>query len=137
LLISVAVSLIGDPNWKNKLKLRTFDKLFNKARYNNILKIIHLRNQVRYMVKSFEDIPIERQIMMYRQTHMDIYKYILYNLDEVRMFNDLGIQAVIDRLTGDRNFLINVLKDVNDVDISDISKQVRDEKINVLLNEIV
>ncbi len=131
------MSLIGEPNWENKLKLRAFDKLFNKAKYNSILKIINLRNQVRFMVNSFEDIPIERQIMMYRQTQMDIYKYILYNLDEVRMFNDLGAQAVIDRLTKDRNFLINVLKDVNDVDISDISKQIRDEKLNELLNEII
>jgi hypothetical protein len=116
-------------NTHMKIKPRYFDKLFNKKRYNKCIDICEVRSQVFHMVNSFEGVDIWIKLKSYRDVMNDIGKFLFYTIDEERMVNDLGLDALMTRLVNDRNELLTILKNVTEVDLSEISKIVRDEKL--------
>ena len=113
-----------------KLKPTLFDKIFRKDKFK---EIIELRNQIHFMVSSFMSIDIWDRMGKYRKQSDVIFKFDMYTLNEVDMYNHLGEKAVINRLRSDRDKIYNLLKDIKEIDLSDISKSIREEKLSNLL----
>jgi len=115
-----------------KLKPTFFDKIFGrKDRYKDI---IELRHQIDHMSKLWQGVDIVTQLQNYRQINYSMHKFTMFTLDEERMSEVLGIDAVIERLTNDRNKIIDVLKNVKEIDLSDIINKIREEKLNNVLS---
>lgn len=114
-----------------KLKKTLFDKIFRKDRFK---EIIYLRNQIDQMLNRFESLDIIDRLDNYYDVNSEIFRFNMTTLDEVRLYNDLGEKAVIDRLTKDRDKIISILKGVKDIDINDILSDIRKEKISKIIN---
>lgn len=114
-----------------KLKPTLLDKIFRRDKFK---EIIELRNQIDFMVSSFMKIDILDRMNKYSKQSDEIFKFDFYTLNEVDMYNHLGEKAVIIRLISDRDKLYNTLKNIKEIDISNISKCIREEKLNKLFN---
>lgn len=112
-----------------KLSLTLYEKFFGKDKYR---EIFILRKQIEIMSKMWRDIDIVTQLTHYRDTNYKMHKATMFSLDEERMKEVLGERAVIERLTNDRNKILGLLKDIKEIDLSDIHKQIREEKLNEL-----
>lgn len=112
-----------------KLGLTLYEKLFEKDKYR---EIFILRKQIEHMTNLWRDIDIVTQLTHYRDINHKMHEATMFSLDEKRMKEVLGESAVIDRLTNDRNKILGLLKHVKEIDLSDIHKQIREEKLNVL-----
>lgn len=113
-----------------KLKPSLFDKIFRKDRFK---EVIYLRNQIKSMLDKFDALDIWDRIGKYRKEGDALTKFSFTTLNEVSMYNDLGEEAVIKRLKHDRNLIYNVLKGIPEIDLSDIQKSIREEKLNNVL----
>ena len=116
-----------------KLKLSLFDKIFNKDKFK---EIIHLREQIAYMVGKYEEIDIITKIDYVidgEDLTKIMFKYEMYSFNESGMYYDKGGESVINRLRNDRDEILNTLKQVKEIDISYISKSIRDDKLNNIL----
>lgn len=114
-----------------KLKPNIIDKIFRKDRFK---EVIYLRNQIHKMISLFRTIDIWDRIGKYRKQSDEFFKFEMYTLNEVDMYNHLGEQAVINRLKSDRDKIYNLLKEIKEIDLSDISKSIREEKLNNILD---
>ena len=114
-----------------KLKKSLFDKIFRRDKFS---VIINLRNQISYMIDSFNDIDISTRLTYYEKINGQIFQKDMFTLNEVDMYHDLGEKVVIDRLINDRNEIYKILKPVKEIDLSDISTSIRDEKITKILD---
>ena len=114
-----------------RLKLSLFDKIFRKDRYK---KIIYPRNQIDFMLYEFEKIPVLTRYSYYNSKMLLLVGNTFFQFDEVRMFNELGEKSVITRLTSDRDMIFNTLRDVKEIDISKVLSDIREEKINNIIN---
>jgi len=116
-----------------KLKLSLLDKIFNKDKFK---EIINLREQVDYMVGKYEEIDIITK-MNYVIDGEDLTKimfnYEMLSFNEYGMYRDMGEDAVIKRLRDDRDKIYKALSQVKEVDVSYISKTIRDNKLNKIL----
>ena len=116
-----------------KLKLSLIDKVFNKDKFK---EIINLREQVAYMVGKYEEIDIITKIG-YTIDGEDLtkimFKYEMLSFDEERMYRNMGEEAVIKRLKYDRDKIYKALSQVKEIDVSYISKTIRDNKLNKIL----
>ena len=123
-----------DHNRHLKLKPSLFDRIFRKDRYK---KIISLRNQIDYMLESFESLDIETKLSTnsYKAASYVVFTMGSTTLNEVGMCRDKGEQAVIDRLTNDRNELLKFLEPVVEVDLSYVLESIREEKINIVIDD--
>ena len=115
------------------LKTTLMDKYINKDKYNKIMLITSIREQKLKMIKSFEGVSIVERIINYSEENKLIHKFMLFALDEEKMVSDLGYDAVIERLTSDRDKLFTILKNVKEVNLSEISSMIREEKVNRIL----
>jgi len=113
-----------------KLRLTLYDKVFRKERFS---EIFYLRNQIKYMIDSFEDIDIITRIKKYEDVSKGIIKFVWLSFDEEGMYRDLGEEAVIKRLKGDRDLIYNLMKNITEFDIGYISRSIRDNKLNNIL----
>jgi hypothetical protein len=116
-----------------KVKLTFFDRIFKGDRYDNIFRIVQLREQCQSISTAWNSVSILTQLSSYRQVNYDMHKFSMFTLDESRMMSDLGPEAVIERLTNDRDKMLNILKDVKEIDLSDLHRQIREEKLNNIL----
>lgn len=116
-----------------KVKLTFFDRVFKGDRYDKIFRIVQLREQCESISTTWNSLSILTQLSKYRQVNYDMHKFSMFTLDEVRMMSELSAEAVIERLTNDRDKMINILKDVSEIDLSEIHKQIREEKLNNIL----
>ena len=114
-----------------KLKKSLFDKIFRRDKFS---VIINLRNQISYMIDSFNDIDISTRLTYYEKINGQIFQKDMFTLNEVDMYHDLGEKVAIDRLINDRNEIYKILKPVKEIDLSDISTSIRDEKITKILD---
>lgn len=112
-----------------KLKPTLFERIFQKDKYKSVLT---LRSQIEHMTTLWRNIDIVTQLQYYRDVNHQMYRFTMFTLDEERMGQDLGESAVIERLTNDRNKILILLKSVREIDLSDIQKQIREEKLNGL-----
>jgi hypothetical protein len=113
-----------------KLRLTLYDKVFRKEKFS---EIFYLRNQIEYMLSNFENIDIITRIKKYEDVSRDISKFIWLTFNEEGMYRDLGEEAVIKRLKGDRDLIYNKMKDITEFDIGYISRSIRDKKLNNIL----
>jgi hypothetical protein len=116
-----------------KIKLSFFDKIFKGNKCNDILKVFYLREQCEFMNSTWKSIDIFIQLSKYRQINYDMHQFDIFILDEEKMMNDLGISSVIERLEQDRSKMISLLKDVKEIDLSEINRKIREEKLNYIL----
>ena len=116
-----------------KVKLTFFDRIFKGDRYDNIFRIVQLREQCESISTAWNSVSILTQLSSYRQVNYDMHKFSMFTLDETRMMYELGAESVIERLTNDRDKMLNILKDVKEIDLSEIHKQIREEKLNNIL----
>jgi len=116
-----------------KIKLTFFDRLFKGDRYDNLFRIVQLREQCESIRTAWNSVSILTQLSNYRNINYEMHNFSMFTLDEVRMMDDLGADAVIKRLTSDRDKMINLLKDVKEIDLSEIHRQIREEKLNNIL----
>lgn len=116
-----------------KVKLTFFDRIFKGDRYHNVSRIIQLREQCEVINTAWKSISILTQLSSYRQVNYDMHKFSMFTLDETNMMYMLNAEAVIERLTSDRDKMLNILKDVKEIDLSEIHKQIREEKLNNIL----
>lgn len=114
-----------------KLKRSLFDKIFRRDRFS---MIINLRNQISYMIDSFNEIDILTRLTYYEKINGQIFQKDMFTLNEVDMYHHLGEKVVIDRLINDRNEIYKILKPVKEIDLSEISTSIRDEKITKILD---
>lgn len=116
-----------------KLKLSLFDKIFNRDKFK---EIIYLREQVEHMVKLYTDTDILIRmdyVLDGEDLTLSMIKYEMFSFDEQRMYFDRGEKAVIERLRNDRDKIYNKLKRVKEIDVSDIGKSIRNNKLNNIL----
>lgn len=85
------------------------------------------------MIGSFNEIDIQTRLTYYERIDGQIFQKDMFTLNEVDMYHHLGEKSVIDRLRNDRNEIYKILKPVKEIDLSDILKSIRDEKLNNIL----
>ena len=116
-----------------KLRPSLFDRIFRKDRFK---KIIELRTQIKFMQIKFEEIDIWKRIGEYKDISNSMFGKSGLTLNEVSMYHDKGEQAVIDRLTKDRNEIFELLKPVEELDLSSVAITMREEKFETIFDEV-
>lgn len=109
-----------------KLSLTLYDRIFVRDKYR---EIFILRSQIEIMSKLWRNIDIVTQLTNYREINREMHQATMFSLDEERMKEVLGENAVIQRLTNDRNKILTLLKNVKEINLSEIHKQIREEKL--------
>jgi hypothetical protein len=98
------------------------------GRKKDIDKIVKVRRQITTIKKSFEAARLSRRVGTFDNV---FYKMFTLSgdsvMDEVRFYNELGGDVLLKRRTDLRDELVELLKDV--IDISDIQKEIRDDKL--------
>lgn len=85
------------------------------------------------MIDEFNKLSVLTRLSNYYTINSKMFQKDMFTLNEVSMYNHLGEEAVIKRLKNDRNEIYNLLTNVKEIDITDISISIRDEKLNNIL----
>lgn len=98
------------------------------GRKKDIDKIVKVRKQFTTIKKSFESARLSRRVGTFDNV---FYKMFTLSgdsvMNEVLWYNELGGESLLKRRTELRDELIELLKDV--IDISDIQKEIREDKL--------
>ena len=98
------------------------------GRRKDIDKIVKVRKQIVKIKQSFNHTKLSRRVGTFDNV---FYKMFTLSgdsvMDEVRFYNELGGDALLKKRIDLRDELVELLKNV--IDISDIQKEIREDKL--------
>lgn len=98
------------------------------GRKKDIDKIVKVRKQIMSIKKSFNDAKLTRRVGTFDNVYYKMFTLMNESvMDEVRFYNEFGGEVLLERISNNRDELVELLKSV--IDISDIQKEIREDKL--------
>jgi len=98
------------------------------GRKKDIDKIVKVRKQIITIKKSFNDAKLTRRVGTFDNVYYKMFTLMNESvMDEKLVYMNLGGEILLKKLTDTRDELVELLKSV--IDISDIQKEIREDKL--------
>ena len=101
-------------------------------RYKKFDQVISLRNEIKEMLKIWNELPIITRISYPDVSTIILTKYEMITFNEVSCYEKEGLPAVLSRLKNDRESLFKLLKVVTELNLDVITSEERNRKLELL-----
>lgn len=117
-----------------KLKATFLDKIKgDSGKYDDVIK---LRNQVEILCDAWENVDIWTKLPYIKSSDRMI-RLTMYSFDEVKMYEDKGLEKVIKRLQSDKKYILNFFGSTDIPELTFITNEynskIRKEKLKRIL----
>lgn len=119
-------------NELHKLKPSLWERIIGKSKFDPVIK---LRDEIRELVEYWDNEDFENK--MHLNVSGRLTQITMYSVNEEKLYRDKGLDGVLDRLSSDRDFLIDYFSESGIDNLVKISKHKKQKEREYKLKRIL